>query len=94
MAKIVTNSLHTITKTPFKTTGDKIIDNTNNEGNVLCIYCEVGYMDLKEIELNISHHDVTTKTPVKLTTYCCNLCEDIVLDDKEAKIMRKTLALS
>lgn len=92
MAKIVTETTTNIMKQPFKTTDERIKQNTNPDGGVLCIYCEVGYMTLQEKELEASNYDEIIRTTVKLTTYCCNLCEDTVICDKEAKIIRKTLA--
>ena len=49
-------------------------------------------MTSQEKEVEASNYDEITRTIVKLTTYCCNLCDDMVICDKEAKIIRKTLA--
>lgn len=70
---------------------DKIKENTNINGDILCIYCQIGYMLEKNKTLTVSNGFGSPKKSVNIQTLVCNVCDGYVMDDEQTKQIRKKI---
>lgn len=70
---------------------DKIKENTNINGDILCIYCQIGYMLDTTKTLKVSDGFGSPRKSVNIQTLICNVCDGYILDDDETKEIRKNL---
>jgi hypothetical protein len=90
-AKLVTgrNSDYSL-QSKRKTILDKLEDNRTVTGEILCISCEASNL-IQEIRPVTVSDGFKEKKVVELDTLYCNLCEYMVLDDKETIFLRNKL---
>lgn len=89
--EIITRSL---VKTPLvvnKFEIDLIHENTDENGDILCIKCESGWLHDYEKPITVGLGFSKPKS-YKLQTYYCTECEYIHIDDNHTKQIRKFLS--
>jgi hypothetical protein len=89
MAKLVTRATE-LMQAPPKTEEIKIQDNTNPDGGILCIDCEVGYLTKETRDVKISAGFTEAKI-VPLCTYFCDVCDFMSIQKQEVFEIREYL---
>lgn len=90
MAKIVTTTAHAMQQ-PYKSEFDRIKENTDENGDILCIDCESGHLEDYEKPILVSVGFTPPKS-YKLQTYYCNNCDYYHIDDNDTTSIRKFLS--
>lgn len=90
MAKLVYQSNVHIMQQPRKTEFDLIRENTDENGDILCIKCESDYLKDYEKPILVST-GFTTPSEYKLHTYFCDNCDYYHIDDEDTNKIRKFL---
>lgn len=91
MAKLITESLIHIMQQPHKYEIDLIHENTDENGDILCISCESGRLHDYEKPITVGLGFSKPKS-YKLQTYFCDNCEYYHIDDDDTKSIRKYLS--
>lgn len=71
----------------------KLKENTNIEGDILCIECEIGYMVDQDVTIQVSDGYFKPKQTLNIHTKQCLVCEYYVLNDEQTKEIRKKLKI-
>jgi hypothetical protein len=91
MAKLLTESLVHVMQQPYKSEFERIKENTDENGDILCIDCESGHLEDYEKPTLVSV-GFTKPKEYKLQTYFCNNCEYYHIDDNDTANIRKFLS--
>ena len=80
-----------LNKGPRLTEWDKIRDNTNPDGDILCIQCEIGYLVNEIRDVKVSEGYAPPQI-LPLESFFCDICDYIFLEKEEVAQIRELLS--
>lgn len=71
---------------------DKMRENTTLDGSILCVCCEVGYLQDYTLKAKVAEVGaLNDKKSVEINTKKCDVCEFVVINDEENQQLREKL---